>query len=273
MANVIPMAGEGSRFSEAGYLLPKALIPVSGKPMIARVIEALPPAEKSIFIVRQEHIHQYGIDKIIQELLPTATVISVTKTTEGQACTAMLAMPYLSPDDDMFIAACDNSFVYNRKRYEQLKSDPTIDAIIWTFTKEKLLEQKPTAWGWVKLETDDLTIEDMSVKVPVSDTPYNDHAVVATFYFKKASEFQTAYDLMVQVNYRINNEFYVDSMPIFYKKLGKRSVIFDVDLYVGWGKPQDLYEYQWWEYVCTYKRTPPDASKLLLWQDFFKNLQ
>ena len=49
---------------------------------------------------------------------------------------------------------------------------------------------------------------------------------------------------MVKENCRINNEFYVDSMPVFYKKLGLNSVIFDVDLYVGWGKPSDLLEYQ-----------------------------
>lgn len=273
MANVIPMAGLGSRFADAGYALPKALVPVSGRPMIARVIEALPLADKSVFIVRQEHIEQFGIDERIREYLPSAVVVSVDKTTEGQASTCMLAMPHLSPDEEMFIAACDNSFVYNRDRYNALKANPTIDAILWTFTQEKLLVQKPTAWGWVKLESDGLTIDDMSVKVPVSDDPFNDHAVVATFYFKRAREFEEAYNLMVQENYRVNNEFYVDSMPIFYKKLGKRSVIFDVDLYVGWGKPQDLYEYDMWEYVCRYKRTPPDPSKLALWQSFFQRLK
>jgi NDP-sugar pyrophosphorylase family protein len=40
---VIPMAGEGSRFSQAGYDLPKPLIPVIGKPMIQWVIENIKP--------------------------------------------------------------------------------------------------------------------------------------------------------------------------------------------------------------------------------------
>lgn len=273
MANVIPMAGLGSRFSEAGYLLPKALVPVSGKPMIVRVIEALPESDKSIFIVRQEHIELYGIDALIKQHCPNAIVVAVDKTTEGQASTCMLAMPYLDDNDDLFVAACDNSFLYNKEKYQELVQDPSIDSIIWTFTKEKLLVQKPTAWGWVKLEDDGLTIQDMSVKVPVSENPFNDHAVVATFYFKRAGDFKAAYEMMVAENYRINNEFYVDSMPIFYKKLGKRSVIFDVDLYVGWGKPQDLYEYQMWEYVCAYNRPAPEPEKTPLWKSFFKTLK
>ncbi len=59
MANIIPMAGLGSRFSKEGYILPKPLIPVSGKPMILKVIESLPISEKNIFIVRKEHIDDY----------------------------------------------------------------------------------------------------------------------------------------------------------------------------------------------------------------------
>lgn len=275
MINIVPMAGEGSRFSEAGYLLPKALVPVSGKPMIVRVIESLPSAEKSIFIVRAEHIQKYQLDSLIKSVSPNSIIIPVDKTTDGQATTCMLAMPYLKPDDEIFIAACDNSFVYDEKRFNELKKDSSVDAIIWTFTKNDLLVQKPTAWGWIKLAEDNITIADMSVKVPVSDNPFNDHAVVATFYFKKASDFKAAYELMVFENYRINNEFYVDSLPVFYKKLGKRSVIFDIDLYVGWGKPSDLYVYEDKEYYYSYGLgfCNDSESDKLLWKKYFERLK
>jgi dTDP-glucose pyrophosphorylase len=244
MANIIPMAGLGTRYSKAGYVLPKVLIPVSGKPMIVRVIESLPRSDKWIFIVRKEHIDKYQIDKLLKKHINNGIIVPVEKTTEGQASSCMLAMQYLDKNDPMFIAACDNSFLYNKDKYQELIDNPKIDAIIWTFTKNRLLEQNPEAWGWVRLENDNLTITGMSVKVPVSDTPFNDHAVVATFNFKRASDFENAYNLMVKENYRINNEFYVDSMPVFYKKLGLKSVIFDVDLYVGWGKPSDLHDYE-----------------------------
>jgi len=82
---------------------------------------------------------------------------------------------------------------------------------------------------------------------------------------------------MVKENYRINNEFYVDSMPIFYKKMGKRSVIFDVDLYVGWGKPSDLYQYEEREYAYQFLRSAdPAAAREMLdgrWVRFFDSLE
>lgn len=270
MANVIPMSGKGSRFAEKGYILPKPLIPVSGEPMIVRVIKSLPASDKWIFIVREEHITEYAIDALIKKHVPNAIIVP-DKDPRGQATTCMLALPHLEPDESMFIAACDNSFLYNQKEYESLIGDQSVDAIVWTFTKHPSLSEKPESWGWVKLASDNRTIEDMSVKVPISDTPYDDHAVVATFYFRRSKDFKEACELMIAEGYRINGEFYVDAMPVFYKKLGKKSVIFDVDLYVGWGKPEDLYLYEDWEYRVRMGLTGhPEFQK---WKAFIDSIQ
>ena len=65
---IIPMAGHGSRFSNAGYKLPKPLIDVKGSTMIERVIKNLTPDQdhKFIFIVLDDHINEYGVDKILK---------------------------------------------------------------------------------------------------------------------------------------------------------------------------------------------------------------
>lgn len=268
------MSGSGSRFADVGYLLPKPLIPVSGRPMILAVIDSLPPAEKWIFIVRREHVEKYAVDQVILSRLPRAIIV-IEDQPIGQATSCALALSHLDPDEDMFIAACDNAFVYNQEKHLSLKNNPAIDAIVWTFTKDRLLTDNPKAWGWIKLENDNKTIADMSVKIPVSENPFNDHAVVATFYFRRSADFQAAFDLMVKEDYRINNEFYVDSMPIFLKKLGRQSVIFDVDLYVGWGKPADLYQYEEKEYLCRFQdglKNGQPIENRELWQSFFRTL-
>lgn len=246
--NIIPMSGKGTRFADVGYLLPKPLIPVSGKPMILKVIESMPAADRWIFIVRKEHVEEYAIDTLIQNAVPNAEVI-IDENPVGQASTCMLAMNHVDPNDSVFIAACDNAFVYDKEKYASLVADASVDAVVWTFTDDPLLEASPKSWGWIKLEGDGVTIDTMSVKIPVSDNPRMDHAVVATFFFRRAQDFIDAFAIMKAEEYKINNEYYVDSMPIFLKKLGKKSVIFDVDLYVGWGKPADLYDYEMKEYL------------------------
>ena len=153
--------------------------------------------------------------------------------------------------------------------------DDNIDCIVWTFTQRETLRRNPAAWGWINLDDDGITIKNVSVKIPVSEDPYNDHAVVASFYFKKAKDFIEATNLMIKEDYRIRDEFYVDSIPLFLNKLGKRSVIFDVDLYVCWGTPEDLKDYQKWERICNKNEIIVDLSeedkKLLnLFEDYFR---
>ena len=65
---LIPMAGAGSRFEQAGYTFPKPLIDVNGKPMIQRVHEAALGSQASEVIVAtdsekiKEVCNQFGAE-------------------------------------------------------------------------------------------------------------------------------------------------------------------------------------------------------------------
>ncbi|MBS3126638.1 NTP transferase domain-containing protein [Candidatus Woesearchaeota archaeon] len=273
MANVVPLAGLSSRFSKEGYTIPKPLIPVSGMPMIIKAIRSMPPSNKWIFIVRQEHIKQHKIDTVIKEEIPHAIIIAINETTPGQANTCLLAQAYLEPKEPLFIAACDTACTYDSEKYQTLLEDQNIDCIVWTFSQMEKMRISPQSYGWAKLAEDNQTIANMSVKVPISSDPFNDHAVVATFYFKKAQDFIDATNLMIKENHTINNEFYVDAVPIFMNKMNKKSVIFDVDQFICWGTPAELQEYEYWE--TFFKKNQQfdekihNREKYVFWKKYF----
>src|ERR1700704_6380930 len=50
MQIVIPMSGFGERFRRAGYDIPKPLIEVEGKPIVAHVVDMFPGETDFIFI-------------------------------------------------------------------------------------------------------------------------------------------------------------------------------------------------------------------------------
>ena len=58
---LIPMAGEGSRFSKAGYTFPKPLIEVKNKPMIQVVCENLAIQATYTYIVKEDHYNKYNL--------------------------------------------------------------------------------------------------------------------------------------------------------------------------------------------------------------------
>ena len=274
MANIIPMAGLGSRFSAEGYDVPKPLITVSGEPMIIQVIRRLPSSDKWIFLVRQEHIDRYQLDKIIIKEIPEAIIVGINRTTSGQATTCLLAQAYVDPEEPILIGACDAVCLIDEEKHRRLITDQRNDCVVWTCTKFERMRQMPHLYGWVRLADDCETIVGMSVKVPISTNPYQDHGVVATFNFRKSSEFFEAVNLMIKNNYAVNGEYYVDTVPIFLSEMQKRSIIFDVNKVLSWGTPGELKEYELWEERFRSRGYRPsndlEKQQYLYWKEVFE---
>ncbi|VVB78734.1 Bifunctional protein GlmU [uncultured archaeon] len=269
MINLITMAGRGKRFSEQGYLLPKPLIPIDGEPMIWRVIDCLPKATKWIFVVRQEHIDYFAIDKAIKEKIPDA-IITVDKDLLGGA-SIFCAEEYIPDNEEVFIAGCDMGFVYDKDKFENLKKN-NFDCILWTFTRDKRISDNPKAWGYTVLDRDDLTIKHMSVKIPISDNPFNDHVVAATFWLRSKKILYDAIRIMIENDIKTNNEYYLDNLPLALKLMDKKSCIFDVDLLIGWGTPGEFHEFERLSYFFKYKNLNGlnlSETEIKLWEKYF----
>ena len=109
---IMPMAGEGSRFVNEGWTTPKPLIEINDKPLFLRAIESINTNAqiKYSFIVRQNHIESYEIDKRIKYHLPNANVFSVKQTTRGAVETCLIAESVIEDDDAVIIMDCDLEF-------------------------------------------------------------------------------------------------------------------------------------------------------------------
>jgi dTDP-glucose pyrophosphorylase len=243
--NLIPLAGQGKRFKDEGYELPKPLIPVDGIPMVIAAAKSLPEADKYIFLCLKEHISKYKIDKIIKRYVKNAQVVTINKLTEGQASTCLLAEEYINPEDELTIGSCDNGMSYKRKVFDKLIKNTDTDAVIWTFRNNPNLKRNPEHWGWVKVDKKGNALK-VSVKIPISDNPIRDHAVVGCFSFKKSKYFFENAKEMVKKNRRINNEFYNDECMNVLVENDLNVKAFEIDTYLGWGTPADLKTYEYW---------------------------
>jgi NDP-sugar pyrophosphorylase family protein len=244
--NLIPMAGKGSRFFEAGYEDPKPLIPVSGEPMILQASGCLPSAEKHIFVCLEDHLKRYSIEERLKAVYPQAKVVSLSQVTEGQACTCEIGLKDEDLDSPLFIAASDNGMLWNADAYQKLIDDSSLDCLVVSFRHDLSSERNPQMYGWIKVGQDN-NVLGVSVKRPISNNPFEDHAIVGAFYFRKARFFLDALKRLYQQNLRVNNEFYVDSCIQQIVEMGLKAKVFELDCYVCWGTPQDLKVYQYWQ--------------------------
>jgi hypothetical protein len=214
--------------------------------MIVQAAGHLPPAEKRIFVCLGEHLDAYPLAREITAAYPGAEIVRIDQVTEGQACTCELGLAGVDPDAPLLIGACDNGMLWDRGAYGRLLDDPDTDAIVWSFRRHPSSERNPQMYGWIRVGEGG-RVTGVSVKQPVSPDPYNDHAIVGTFTFKKARYFLEALQRLYKGNVRINNEFYVDSTVGELVAMGLRVKVFEVSSYICWGTPNDLRTFEYWQ--------------------------
>ncbi len=247
---LIPMAGAGQRFADAGYTVHKPAIMTvdrktgQEKPMVVCATADLPGVAADggnvIYVDRTFH-KEDGVEDAIRACYPKARFITVDHLTEGQACTCMLAEDRLDPEEPLLIAGCDNGMDIDRQAFDALTE--TCDCIVFTYRHNEAVLANPNAYGWMIADRDG-SITGTSIKKAISDTPMEDPAVVATFWFRKAKIFTEATKKMIAEDDRINGEFYVDQVVKHVLESGYQAKIFDIDRYVGWGTPADYEGYQ-----------------------------
>lgn len=243
---LIPLAGRGSRFVKMGYVDPKPLIQVSGKPMIIQAANSLPNSQNHIFVTLKEHLDKYPLEETLKNEYADAKIISINEVTEGQAITCSLGLKGVDKDASLLIAATDNGMIYNHKEYEKLLEDKNVDAIIFTFRYHISSKNNPQMYGWVRVNEQNIATS-VSVKVPISDNPFNDHAIVGTFWFRKVDSFNKALQNLLDKNIRVNDEYYVDSLMGELIELGLNVKVFEVDDYICWGTPDDYETFVYWQ--------------------------
>jgi NDP-sugar pyrophosphorylase family protein len=247
---LVPMAGQGARFSTEGYNQPKPLLPVSGRPMVVHAASDLPTASVTRFILRRDMTGRDEIIPVLAEAFPGSDVLLLNDATDGQATTCRLGLEGLDPDAPLTIGACDNAMLYDPAAFEALMADVDVDVIVWIVRGHGDGRRRPEAFGWID-EDEHGAVTGVRVKVAPAD-PAAAAMIVGAFTFRRAADFEQAYDRLRGREARVNGEFYVDSLVEDALALGLRCRLLQIDHYLGWGTPNDLKTFEYWQ-SCFHK--------------------
>ena len=228
---LIPMAGAGSRFQQAGYTFPKPLIEVKGKPMIQVVVENLNIKANFIYVVQKEHREKYNLDTLLNLITPGCKIVETEGITEGAACTALLAKEFIDSDNPLFFANSDQFVEWDSNEFLYKMNETNADGGIVSFRATH------PKWSFAKVDEQGLVTE-VAEKNPISDI-----ATVGYYYWKHGSDFVKYSEQMIENDVRVNGEFYV--CPVFNEAIadGKEIRTFDIPKMWGLGTPEDLKEY------------------------------
>lgn len=225
---VIPMAGAGSRFQQAGYTFPKPLIEIAGKPMIQIVVDNLNIDANYIFIVQNEHRKNFNLDTCLNLIAPNCKIIGIDRITDGAACTALLAKEFIDNENPVFFANSDQFVEWSSNEFFYAMQESGADGGIPTF------KSTHPKWSYVRLDEGNNVVE-VQEKNPISDM-----ATVGFYYFKKGSEFVKNAEEMIKANDRVNGEFYL--CPVYNYLIQNKGIVKPSNIEGMWGlgTPEDL---------------------------------
>jgi len=228
---LIPMAGAGSRFVNAGYTFPKPLIDVKGKPMIQLVVENLNIKANYVYVVQKEHREKYNLDTLLNLITPNCKIVEVEGVTEGAACTALLAKEYIDNSNPLFFANSDQFCEWDSNEFMYKMNETDADGGIVSFRATH------PKWSFAKIDEKGLVTE-VAEKNPISDI-----ATVGYYYYKHGSDFVKYAEQMIDKDVRVNGEFYV--APVYNEAILDEKEIrtFDIPKMWGLGTPEDLKDY------------------------------
>ena len=271
MKILIPMAGAGQRFRDAGYKTHKPAIPVTDRrsgekiPMVVAATMDLPGVAAggaNVCYIDRDFHKIGGVEEKILAHYPKARFLTLDHLTEGQASTCLTAKAEIDDADSLLIAGCDNGMVIDEEAFQ--KACQTSDCLVFTYRHNESVLRNPDAYGWMRVdETGRIT--GCSIKKAISAHPLEDHAVVATFWFRHGHDFVRAAEKMIAEDDRIHGEFYVDEVVKHILALGLCAHVFEVERYIGWGTPADYEAYEktlayWRGFVTSRGFRPKDKS-------------
>ncbi|OGI18108.1 MAG: hypothetical protein A2287_07410 [Candidatus Melainabacteria bacterium RIFOXYA12_FULL_32_12] len=229
---LVLLAGNSTDFFNKGYLYPKYLTEIQGKPLVEYVINSYEKLKEAnfIFTVLKEDSDRFHLNNVINLLIPNAKIVNVENVTKGAACTALLAVEHINNDEPLLIVNGD----------QILEVDFT--QVINSFTQQDLaggiitFDSVHPRWSYVRLGDDNLVIE-AAEKRPISR-----HATAGVYYFKRGKDFVESAMDMIEKDASVNDLYYVcpsyNEMILKQHKIGTYNI--DREQYISVAAPEDI---------------------------------
>lgn len=215
---IIPMAGSGRRFAEAGYDLPKPMIDVCGKPMIERVMESLTPSSGAEFVRLSR---------------------DVVGETEG-AVDTLLRCTDLRSDEPVLVANCDqwiapgiiDDFLSQvPRKHAGVSLSTRADASVMTFNSTNPHHSYVTASPHLGV------VSSIAEKRVISD-----EAVLGVYWFRSGDLLADYAEKAMASGERLNGECYISTIIALMVADGLTVTAFEVDVHdkAMLGTPEEL---------------------------------
>lgn len=191
---IIPLGGAGVRFRDNGYITPKALVPLQGKPMLFYLLDCLPTGADVMFICHPDYLDQELEALVSSNFTLRIKIHYLTRPTRGAAETLLQGLTHITEDEPVLCLDADTYYQAG------VVSRWGGDNAIFVF------EDKGTNPVFSYVETGEGRVLRIAEKEQISH-----HACVGAYGFRSAFELRDACRCILAADRRSRGEFYTST--------------------------------------------------------------
>lgn len=237
---VVLMAGEGKRFTDVGWTIPKPFINVHGKTIIEHTLDSCPaiqtnPDDKIFFAIRW---HDMDYIQLLKDRYGNNIQFLIfEQLTRGNLETAYKVIDRFkfSPDEDLLILDCDNAYFHNglMETIELAKSAHG-DNMVVTYFDAPFEANK---WACIELHNNSVT---KIVEKPATNSINGFHPLMGVFWFSRTDKFKRIAELIMDSMHTTSNEFFVSQVASNWLYGGSKVFAHHVTNPLPLGTPEDV---------------------------------
>lgn len=258
---IIPMSGLGKRFQAAGFAVPKPLIEVFGRPIIAHVLDMYPGWTDVLFIVNENHLNdkELRLEETLYKYIPTAKIHPIQSHNLGPSFAVWQARELVHREKPVVVNYCDFAGTFNLHTLEhQLLA---FDALVLTYTGFHPHMIRSTKFAYIKKNSAGF-ISDIQEKQPYTNDPNSEEASAGAYGFRNGKLLLQAIARQMSLEMSLAGEFYTSLTIKAALELGQTASSLLMEQFCQWGTPADLSDFNYWTQSLSHLNDSKDESLL-----------
>ena len=251
MKIIIPMAGAGQRFIDAGFEVIKPLIDIEGVPAIVHVIEMFGEGNDFIFVCNNDHRETTPLESVLKTACPEGKLVWMDSHKKGPVYSILATVDYINDEEEIFVNYCD---LINRWEFPRLVREAreshyhgALSAFRGFHPVSLGHSDDPDRPAFAHMRVNDRNeCIEVAEKRAFTDNRMNEFSSAGGHYFSRGAYVKKYFKEAIAKGLKVNGEYYVSLIFNLMVDDGLKVTVHEIDQHIGFGTPEDYYQYKFW---------------------------
>jgi NDP-sugar pyrophosphorylase family protein len=252
---IVVMAGSSTRFKDAGYKKPKALLVADDKKILQRILENYPNASSTLIILNESQ-HEEVVNELEEMIhFPNVQLAVIPAHDRGPSFSIAKAKEFIDKDSKVIVSYCDVGIGAIDSQIAQALDSNVAVCIAFRGFHPHIL-RNPT-FGYLKCDSSTYVM-DIREKKSFSNDPRQEFTSAGVYGFSTGEALLDSISDQMAEKLEVAGELYLSLGVLTVVRSGKKVKMLEISKFASWGTPEDLEDFN---YYCKIQREMKGSSK------------